>query len=61
MAKHPLILTSSLTIPPRYYVTRAWKVREARLDGTHARVEVTGQKFDVTEQIETIIKERTGK
>ena len=56
--KHPLILTSTLTNPPRYYVTRAWKYRALNPDCTHAQVEVTGQKFDVTDQIEAIIKER---
>jgi hypothetical protein len=57
--KHPLILTSNLTSSPRYYVTRAWKATEQSPDQPERYlVEVTGEKFDVTDQIEAIIKQR---
>jgi hypothetical protein len=48
----PMIFESTLTNPPRYYISSAYKRRNEHT------VEITGKKYDVTEQIEAIISRR---
>lgn len=54
--KLPLILTSDLTKPPRYYVTRHYRLHSRSDNPDRLTVVVTGEKFDVTDQIEAIIE-----
>ena len=59
--RHPLILESKLTKEPRYYVSQAWRVRELDNGSGMTSVEVTGKKYDITDQIEKIVKDRCKK
>lgn len=52
--KPMLILRSDLTSPPRYYATRAYTVL-----GDKGHIRVTGKKWDVTEQIEQLLRDAT--
>jgi hypothetical protein len=56
MRKPPIIATSTLSKTPRYYVAFAYKARQLK-DG-QMLVEITGQKWDVTEQVEAIVAKR---
>lgn len=47
------IFVSTLTEPPRYYASCSYRER-----GGPGRVEITGKKWDVTEEIEAIIQQR---
>lgn len=54
MANKPLkIFTSILTNPPRYYASTSYKVRDVE----KGIVEITGKKWDVTEDIKEIIRQ----
>ena len=51
------IFESTLTKPTRYYASSAYRTLLTK-DTTQVRVVITGQKHDVTDEIEAIIQRR---